>query len=160
MSLLETTATVLPIVCTGLFVGVHICIRYSLFPAMISLDDTDAIRYFAGFYPPLALIQPGLLALAALASLLRLTLTAVPSSLAYAVHVAVVVHLAYIVGWTFTVMLEDNKRLLAAADKKWTESRKGETRTMLTTWGERNEARVWPGLILFVLLVVAETGKH
>ena len=57
-------------------------------------------------------------------------------------------------------MLDDNKRLLAAADKKWTESRKGETRTMLTKWGERNEARVWPGLVLFVLLVVAETGRR
>ena len=161
MDLLATSATVLPIVCTGLFAGVHLCIRYSAYPAMIALDDTSALRYFTQFYPPLATLQPALIGVAALASTLRLTLTNV-SSLAANLHFLVIVHMLYILGYTFGVMLDDNNKMLALGktDSKWEESKqKGEVRTMLRDWGSRNEARVWPGLVLFVLLVAAETGK-
>ena len=160
MSLLDSSTTVLPILGVGLFAGAQVCIHASAFPAMASLDDANAVRFFGIFYPPLKLIQPALLIVAAIASVLHLTVGSVPSSLAYAVHVLVVVHTVFVLGWTATLMLADNDKLVAAANHKWQESRKGEIRTMLQNWGVRNEARVWPSLVLFVLLVVVETGKH
>ena len=162
MGLLDSTACVVPILCTGLFSGVHLCIRYSLVPAMLALDDSNALRYFSHMYPPLAILQPALIGIAALASTLRLTLTAVPSSLAANCHFLVIVHLLYVLGYTFAVMLTDNNNLLQEAESKEQATKKGgrDIRTMLVSWGARNEARVWPGLVLFVMLVVAETGQH
>lgn len=164
MSLLESSASVLPIVCVGLFAGVQVGIRQSSYPGMVALDDANAVRFFSHFYKPLAAIQPALLAIAALASLLRLTLTTPPSTLATLAHVLVIVHLVFVLGWTLLVMLDDNNRLLKlAADggSGQQQQKGGDTiRTMLKNWGVRNEARVWPVLVLFVLLVVAETGKH
>lgn len=164
MTLLDSSTSVLPIVGVGLFAGVQLCIHSSTYPAMAALDDNNAVQFFSRFYPPLKLIQPALLILAALASLTRITLTATTtasmSSLAYSTHVLVILHTLFVLVWTVVVMIGDNNRLLAAAEQKWKESKKGEIRTMLRSWGVRNEARVWPALILFVLLVVAETGKH
>ena len=158
--LIQATATVLSIVCTGLFAGAHVAIQFSSVPAMLSLDDAAAVRFFAHFYAPLARIQPGQNVVAALASLARLTLTPVHSPFLRFVHLLVVLHLVYILAWTATTMLGDNNRLLAIAEGRAKEGGKGETRSMLENWGKRNQARVWPGIALFVLLVAAETGKY
>jgi hypothetical protein len=162
MELIESSSVVLPILCVGLFAGVQVSIRFSSFPAMLSLDDHNAVRFFSHFYPPLATVQPSLLVVAALTSLLRLTFTTTSSSLTYYAHLLDILHTVWVLGWTGLVMLSDNNKLLAAAASggKKKETRQGDMRKMLVNWGTRNEARVWPVLVLFALLVVAETGKQ
>ena len=61
----------------------------------------------------------------------------------------VILHLVYVVGYTFAV------RQQATEEGRWRARSKGEVRRLLQVH-RKHEARVWPGTVLFVLLLAAK----
>lgn len=146
----------LALVATGLSAGFCAGITVSVYPAMMTLDEKSALKFFAAFYPPAAVMQP-LLALTAIAASGTALATCPLTSLSQKGHIVAGVTGAFILGWTKLVMVKENDEIVELGKRGQTSPK---AKTMLESWGPRHNVRTIVGVSALCFLGYAWLQRH